>query len=212
MLKYQTYYVVIPLILFLSFLLPPAVSAKDGALSLRLWGEALPFISGEAGTGTGAPDYVDAFKTGMGMGGELSWRFSNRFSCLAGIGYEVYNGDEHQDISFDSLKIVPVYLGGKFHIIPDDHRWDPYVRIDIGAAHLSSVNISYLVHKAKYWDSSWVFLFDFGGGIEYRMGSWGASLEFKPRYLGKPDPALGRPSKAGSSWTIPIVFGINYHF
>jgi hypothetical protein len=84
--------------------------------------------------------------------------------------------------------------------------------MDIGAAYLSSIDVSYQGLKGKYWDSSWVFLFDAGAGVEYRWNRWGASLDVKVRYLDEPDPALGDPSDADSSWTVPVVFGINYHF
>ena len=47
---------------------------------------------------------------------------------------------------------------------------------------------------------------------EYRWDKWGASLEVRPRYLGKPDSQMGTPSNAGSSWSIPVVMGITYHF
>jgi len=77
----------------------------------------------------GARTYDDAFNTGLGAGAELSWRFSDRLSCLAGIGYKNYDGRSHQGISFDDVEIVPVYAGGKFHIIPGDTRWDPYLTL-----------------------------------------------------------------------------------
>lgn len=191
-------------ILFLALLVPGLVSAQDDKIALRLWGQASPLISGEAGSATGAPDYNDAFNTGLGAGVEVSWRFTPRLSFLAGIGYEKYCGDSHRGISFDDLEVVPVYIGGKFHIPSGASRWDPYIRMDIGAAHLSSVDVSYRNIKGKYWDSSWVLLVDPGAGVEYRWGSWGASLEVKLRYMGKPDSAMGHPSDAGSSWSVPI--------
>jgi hypothetical protein len=207
-----TFYLLTTCILFLSLLAPGSVSAQDGKFALRLWGQVSPFISGEAGSGTGAPDYDDAFNAGLGIGAEVSWRFTPRLSLLAGIGYENYGGDSYQGISFDDLKVVPVYLGGKFHITPDAPRWDSYLRMDIGAANLSSVDVSYHGLNGKYWNSSWVFLFDAGAGVEYRWNRWGASMDIKLRYMGKPDSAMGYPSNAGSSWTVPVVFGINYHF
>jgi outer membrane protein W len=208
----STFYLVTACILSLLLAVPGSVSAKDDKLALRLWGQVSPFISGEAGSGSGAPDYDDAFDCGIGGGAEISWRFSDRLSCLAGIGYETFDGESHEGISFDDLEIVPVYLGGKFHIIPGDTRWDPYLRMDIGAAYLSSVDVSYQGLKGKYWDSSWVYLFDVGAGVEYRWDRWGASLDVKLRFLDEPDSAMGDPSEADPSWTIPIVFGINYYF
>ena len=194
------------------FLFPCKSPAENQDISLQLWGQVSPFIHGEAGKGPGAPDYKDAFDTGFGGGMELSWRFCNYFSLLGGIGYENYDGKTHQDISFDDLKVIPLYLGGKFHILPRDSRWNPYVKVDMGAAHLSSVDISFMTLEGRYWDSSWVFLFDIGGGVEYRFKQWGIGLEVLPRYLGKPDSALSPPSDAKGSWTIPIRLGVSYHF
>ena len=168
---------------FYFMLLPCRSLAADQDVSLHLWGQILPLISGEAGRGPGAPDYKDAFGTGIGAGIELSWRFSNRFSLLGGIGYENYDGKTHQGISFDDLEVIPLYLGGKFHILSKDLRWNPYVKVDIGAAHLSSVDISFQALQGRYWDSSWVFLFEVGGGLEYRFKQWGIGLEVLPRYL-----------------------------
>ena len=193
-------------------LLPSSGSAKDGDFSFHAWGQMSPFIHGEAGTGPGAPDYRDTFHSGIGGGIELSWRFSNRFSLLGGIGYENYDGKTYQGISFDDLKVIPLYLGGKFHFLPKDSRWNPYVKMDIGGAHLSSVDISFQTLEGRYWDSSWVFFFEVGGGLEYRFKRWGIGLEVLPRYLGKPDSVLGRPSDAKGSWTIPVRLGVSYHF
>jgi hypothetical protein len=198
---------------FLIFLLIPiSVSAEESKASIRLWGQVAPFMSGEAGTGEGAPDYTDAFDTGWGGGGEFAWRFCRWFSGVAGLGYEVFDGSTYQGISFDDLEVVPVYAGGKFHLIPNAAPWDLYLRLDLGAAYLSSVDIRYGALKGRYWDSSWVFLFDAGVGTEYRWGPWGVSLDVKARYLGSPDSALGKPSEADSFWTVPVTMGLNYHF
>jgi hypothetical protein len=198
---------------FLITLLVPAVGfAQEGKASVRLWGQMSPFISGEAGTGPGAPDYKDAFDTGWGLGGEFAWRFCRWFSGVAGLGYEVLGGDTYKGFSFDDLDMVPLYAGGKFHLIPGAAPWDLYLRLDVGAAYLSSVDIRYGSLNGRYWDASWVFLFDVGFGTEYRWGRWGLSLDLKAQYLGSPDSALGRPSEADAFWTVPITVGLNYHF
>jgi len=192
--------------------LPSSAVAENSNFSIRMWGEVSPIISGDAGNDMGAPNYDDAFKTGLGGGVEFAWRFCDWFSGVGGLGYEVYDGDKYQDISFSDLKIVPVYVGGKFHLIPVSSPWDFYLRMDLGAAYFSSVDISFMSFKEEYWKSSWELLFDVGAGTEYRRGSWGLSLDIKARYLGSPDAALGKPSKAESSWSIPITMGINYYF
>jgi len=193
-------------------LLPAAGFAEDGKGSLRIWGQVSPLISGDAGSGMGAPEYDDAFSNGIGIGGEFSWKFCRWFSGVGGLGYEVFDGDTYQGFSFDDLKVVPVYAGGKFHLNPNAAPWDIYMRLDVGAAYLSTVDISYGSLKGKYWDSSWVFLFDVGIGAEYCWGPWGVSLDVKARYLGSPDSNLGKPSEADAFWTVPIALGVNYHF
>jgi opacity protein-like surface antigen len=209
----EKFYLIGIFVLSLYFIFPPGESsAENRDVSLQLWGQVSPFIHGEAGSGPGAPDYKDAFGTGVGGGMDLSWRFADRFSLLGGIGYEKYDGKTHEDISFDDLKVIPVSIGGKFHFLPKDSRWNPYVKMDLGAAYLSSVDISIMTLKGRYWDSSWVFLFEVGAGVEYRIEKWGIGLEVLPRYLGKPDSALGPPSDATSSWTIPVRLGVSYHF
>jgi hypothetical protein len=194
------------------FVFPCRSLAENQDFSLHLWGQISPFISGEAGSGSGAPDYHDVFHTGIGGGIEFSWRFCNRLSLLGGMGYEYYNGKTYEDISFDDLQVIPLYLGGKFHFTSKNSRWNPYLKVDLGAAHLSSVDISYESLKGRYWDSSWVFLFEAGGGLEYRFGRCGIGLEVLPRYLGKPQSALGYPSKAGENWTVPVKLGLSVYF
>jgi hypothetical protein len=196
----------------LVFSLASGALAEDGKGSLRIWGQVSPFLSGDAGTGSGAPEYGDAFSEGLGFGAEFSWRFCRWFSALGGLGFERFDGKTYEGISFGELKVFPVYVGGKIHLVEETSPWDFYLRFDAGATRLSSVNVSYGAFRGQYWDSSWVFLFDAGVGTEYRWDCWGLSLDVKARYLGSPDPAMGDPSDADASWTLPVVFGINYHF
>lgn len=199
------------LIIFAAVLIPLCVQAED-RFSLRIWGSASPVISGEAGSGENPPDYSDVFDSGLGAGAEFGWSFSRSFSALVGAGYEVFDGGVHEPIEFGDLEVVPVYVGGMLHLNPGNPRWDLYLRADVGAARLSPVEVSFGPLTGEYWGASWVLLFDAGGGVEYRWGRWGASMEVKIRYLGEPDAALGDPSVAGSSWTAPVVAGLNYRF
>jgi|GEM_PF-1383928 len=186
--------------------------AEGGKGSVRIWGQVSPFLYGDAGTGSGVPGYDDAFSKGLGFGAEYSWRFCRWFSAVGGLGFERFDGDTCEGIAFSELKIFPVYVGGKIHLVEKASPWDLYIRLDAGAAHLSSVNVSHGAFQDRYWDSSWVFLFDAGIGTEYRWDCWGLSLDVKARYLGSPDPAMGDPSDADASWTLPVILGINYHF
>lgn len=212
MLKKSEWYYLATIILIMAILLPGSALGEDTDTSLCLFGQVSPFLTGDAGSGPGAPDYDDAFDPGLGAGAELSWGVPGRYSLVTGIGYEAYNGDKHEGISFDDLEIVPIYIGVKLPIKPIPSRWNPYLRADIGAAHFSSVDVSYESLSGKYWESSWEFLFDVGGGVEYRLDQWGLLLDVRLRHLQKPDPAMGDASRAGSSITMPMSVGVNYHF
>jgi|GEM_PF-1055199 len=184
-----------------------------GSLSVALYGQISPFFHGDAGSGKcGVPSYGEAFQLGYGGGGELAWRPGDLISVLAGMGYEYYSGDDHEGISFDSLYLVPVYVGGKLHFASKESPWDPYFRADLGGAYMSEVEVSHGGADGTYWSSSWNLLADFGLGLEYRFGSLGVAAEVKARYLDDPDPAMGHPSYADSPWTLPVRLGVVAHF
>ncbi len=188
------------------------VLAGESPFSLRLAGQVVPFVSGSAGSGDDVPDYNDAFETGFSIALEGAYRVCSGFSLLGGIGYEHHSGETDQDISFDSLDIVPVYLGCKYHIRPRKTGWNPYLRADIGFAKLSSVDISYLGSSIEYWDSSWEFMADAGMGIEYLFNNLGVFFEIRARYLDSPSSSLAVYSDADSSWSIPVVLGVSFGF
>jgi outer membrane scaffolding protein for murein synthesis (MipA/OmpV family) len=185
---------------------------SESDYSLRLSASVAPFIGGDAGSGAGAPDYNDAFDAGKGIGAEFGYRLSDRFSVAAGAGYEKYSGDEHDGISFDSLKVIPVYVGAKYHFRPRAALWDVYARADAGAARLQSVDISFGELSEKYWNASWVGLFDVGAGVEYRLEELSLFAEVRARYMGDPDSALKPSSDADASWSLPLSVGVAYRF
>lgn len=188
----------------------PAKRAKEG--SVRIVGMGLPLLSGSAGRGTGAPDYDDAFSNGVGVALEYHRRMSDRFSIVAGIGYDSFDGETYQGISFDDLNRYSLYYGAKIHFSAERIGWQPYGRVDLGAASTSSVDVSLRGTSGAYWDSSWALLVDAGAGIENRFGDWSAFGEILFRYVGKPDSALRSASDADGSWTLPIRLGVGYHF
>ncbi len=207
--------IIIP-ILIVSFLLiiSKNVLAEDCPYSLSFAGRFIPFVSGDAGDGDGAPGYKDAFKSGASVAVEVAYRINPKVSILGGIGYEYHSGDEYKGISFDSFEILPVYLGCKYYFNSTGAGWNPYLRADIGIAGFNSVDISYLGFSSEYWDSSWEPMFDAGMGIEYKFNNIAVSAEIKTRYLDKPSsaPALEDFSKADSSWSIPITLSLTFFF
>ncbi len=188
----------------------PGDGAREG--SVRIVGQISPLLSGSAGSGAGAPDYGDAFSEGYGAALEYHRRMSDRFSIVAGIGYDSFDGDTHQGISFDDLGRTSLYGGAKIHFSAERTGWQPYARVDLGAARISSVDVSLGGISGTYWDSSWELLADVGAGIENRFGDWSAFGEVLFRYVGEPDSVLGSASEADGSWSIPIRIGVGYHF
>lgn len=188
------------------------VLAGECPFSLSFAGQVIPVISGSAGNGDGVPDYNDAFDTGVSIAVEGAYELNSGFSILGGIGYEHYSGETVDGISFDSMDIVPVYLGCKYHIAPRKKGWNPYLRADVGFAKLNSVDISYLGSSTGYWDSSWAFMADAGVGIEYAFDSLGVFAEIRARYLDSPSSSLGTYADADSSWSTPVVLGVSFGF
>ena len=186
--------------------------AAAGDFSLNLGGTIVPFLNGDAGSGPDAPGYDDAFDAGLGASLEAAYRLNERFSLLAGFAYEKYAGGDYQGVSFDDLKILPVFVGGKFHFAAKDASFNPYLRADIGLARLGAVDISYLGASAAYWNRSWQLFGDFGAGVEYRFSAIGIFAEVKARYLDGPDDAFGYYSQADAAWSLPILIGISWHF
>jgi hypothetical protein len=190
------------------------VFAEPGAFSLSLAGQYIPFVTGDAGKGDGAPDYDDAFDGGLAVAVEAAYRLNPYIAVLGGIDYEQFSGDSHQGISFDDLDIVTVYVGGKIYFVVNQQGWNSYVRADVGAAHFSSVDISYAGFDGDYWDSSWEVMADAGLGLEYTFSNLGVFFEIKARYMNSPSAAseMKEFSRAESSWSLPIMLGVNFHF
>jgi len=195
-----------------AILVSDARADGGGDASVRLVGQVSPLISGSAGSGVGAPDYNDAFSTGIGAGLEYHRRMSDRFSILAGIGYDTFDGASHQGIFFDNLNRTTLYGGAKIHFTDDRSGIQPYARLDLGAVRFSPVEVSYGGVAGDYWDSGWELMADAGIGVENRFDQWSVFGEILFRYAGKPDSALGPASEADSSWTLPVRIGVGYHF
>lgn len=197
--------------LFCALLIVQPAFAEDEQFAVSVYGEYLPFISGSAGSGSGAPDYSDAFDGGVGFGVEASYKVCPGFTFLGGVGYETFSGKTYKGISFEDLEIIPVYIGGKIHFM-EDSKLSPYARVDVGLAHFSDVRVKYAGTKTKYWNESFEFFGDFGGGVEYRVNSFGFFAEVRVRYMGAPASDMGKASDADQSWSVPIVVGASWHF
>ena len=206
--------VILGLVFVFMMMFSARVFAEPGAFSLSVAGQYIPFITGDAGKGDGAPSYDDAFDSGLAVAVEAAYRLNPYLSVLGGVDYEQFSGDSFQGISFDDLDIITLYVGAKYYFLADNRSWNPYVRADIGAAHFSSVDISYQDSDGDYWDSSWEVMADAGLGLEYTFSNLGVFFEIKARYLNSPSPAseMKEFSRSDSSWSMPIMLGVNFHF
>lgn len=184
----------------------------DCPFSLRLSGQVVPNLSGDAGDGANAPAYDDAFNSALGVNIEGDYQFNQRFSLLIGIGYQYSSGGIYNGISFDDHKIMPVSVGGKYRLSSKSTGWSPYVRADVGIARLGSVQVSYMGSSMDYWDSSWEPMFDIGAGAEYQKGDYGFFLEIRARYLNAPSSAMGPYADSQSTWSLPVSMGMIFHF
>ncbi len=195
-------------------MLSTRVFAEQGAFSLSLAGRYVPFISGDAGKGDDAPEYDDAFDSGLGVAFEAAYRLTPDLGVLAGVGYEQFSGDSYKGISFDDMDVMMVYVGCKYYFLIDKKGWSSYLRADLGTAYFSSVDISYGGVDAEYWKSSWGVIGDAGIGVEYGFSNMGVFLEIKARYMDSPAKAaeMRDYSDADASWSVPIMLGVNYHF
>ncbi|MBF0549666.1 MAG: outer membrane beta-barrel protein [Deltaproteobacteria bacterium] len=187
-----------------------AAAGQAGDVSIGVSGQYAPFLSGYFVPDNGT-SYSDAFKGGWGFNIEAAYRFDDMFSAQFGFGWESYAGKTVGLTDFDNLNIVPIYVGGKIHL-PVDRCWDPYFRVDLGAARYSSVDATFLGVKTAFIDPSWGFLTDFGPGLEYKMGNVGIFTEVKARYIGSPSSSGGRSFDPDGNWTFPINLGVRLYF
>lgn len=185
-------------------------NAADAKFSLRLRPVYSPLLSGKAGEGQRAPDFDDLFDDGYGLHMEAVYRLFPHLSLIAGVGYEVYDGDTQEGLKFDDLEAVPMYLGCRFHVF-SGHPVTAYIQARTGIMYLSSVDVSWGSLTSTYWDSSWVFMGEGGIGIDYRIGAWDFTVGVDCRYSGAPDNKL-EAADAEGFWTLPIHVGVSHSF
>ena len=209
---------VIYIIIFIWFLLVAlplqAGAAEDShgetGFSMGLNTVVIPFISGTAGNGPGAPEYDDLFGTGRSFALEAEKRINNHVSLIAGVGYEKYPGETFQGMSFDDLEIIPFSAGCRFHLLTNSPL-QASVGARIGLTYISSVNVSWNSLKGNYWNSSWVPAGDIDLVLGRRINNWNFSAGVSIRYTGAPDNDFPA-AEADGFWTVPLQFNISYCF
>lgn len=189
----------------------PASAA--GPYGLSFSGAGIPFVSGDAGTGIGAPEYGDAFGTGWGFRIEPYFDFTPTLRGQIGVTYQSWSGENFQGVEFDDLKLWAIYVGGKYRFLPGS-AFRPYLVADIGYANLDSVDVSITgLGSLPYWDSTGTYLVDFGAGAEWMVSpNLGIFIDVRGQVFGKPDAMLTPIAEADPGWSLPISLGLNYNF
>ena len=169
-----------------------------------------PFLTGDAGTGAGAPAFTDIFRSGYGGRLEGEYHFSDKELFIAGLGLEKYSGKPFQSLKFSDMTLIPFY-GGYQRLFPAVLGIRPHAGLTVGAAHLSSVAVSWSSFSRPYWKAAWVLTGDFGVGLDLDREPWHLSVDVRLRYTGAPDAVLGS-ARAQDFWSVPLTVGIRYSF
>lgn len=193
----------------------PASAA--GPYGLSISGAGIPFVSGDAGTGVGAPEYADAFGTGWGARIEVYYDFTPSLRGQFGGTYQRWGGEELSDIGaqFDDLKLWALYIGGKYRFLPGS-KFRPYLVADVGYASLDSVDVSTLtppIGTVSYWDKTGTYLVDAGLGAEYMVTpNVGIFIDVRGQMFGGPDKGVVPTADADAGISVPISAGVNINF
>lgn len=183
------------------------------SVSMRVIGDYATFISGDAGSGTDAPNYSSAFEPGFGVGIEGDFKPAHSsLSYHLGVAYMDFNGDTYKGIKFDNLTYTDLYAGVKWHFFESKSKVDSYVRCDLGVSFMEKVKIDYKGLDVDYWDKTTGWMIGAGLGTTYMWTEHlGGFLEVNFRYRQAPDENFSA-ADADSNLTMPIMFGIEYRF
>jgi outer membrane protein W len=193
----------------------PASAA--GPVGLSVSGAWIPFVSGDAGDGVGAPEYKDAFDDGWGGRLEVYYDFTPSFRGQFGGTYQRWGGAELSSIGvqYDDLKMWALYIGGKYRFLPGS-KFRPYLVADVGYASLDSVDISTVtppIGTLSYWEKTGTYLVDAGVGVEYMVSpNLGIFLDVRGQMFGEPDKGVVPTAGADAGISVPISVGVNFNF
>jgi opacity protein-like surface antigen len=202
--------------LFLAAL--PVAAAGTGGISVS--SAAVPMGAGDAGNGAGwvgydPPAYNDAYEAGVAVRVEPYYDFTPLVRGQFGGAYNVWGGKTFRGVTFGDLKITTYYVGVKIRFLPNSNI-RPYVVADLGAAHISGVDVvgpGVPGGRAQYWGSTTTGFLDIGGGVEFKVApKVSLFLDIRAQGTGKPDSKYPPGSDADGVGSLPISAGINIAF
>lgn len=194
-------------------LLSATMVSAAGTGGISLSAAIAPIGVGDAGSGFGAPEYQDAFDTGWTIRIEPYYDFTPLVRGQFGVAYNSWGGKTFNSVTFEDLKITTYYLGVKIRFLPRSSI-RPYVVANIGAAHLSSVDVSISGGPHQpYWGSTTTAFLDIGGGVEFQVApKVSFFLDIRAQGMGEPDSKDSPFSDADGVGSLPISAGINISF
>jgi hypothetical protein len=195
---------------------PPAFAARGG---ISFSAAVVPMGDGDAGGGFGRPEYNDAFDAGWAARVEPYFDFTPMIRGQFGVAYNRWDGKTFNTlggtpVAFGELKMTAYYVGVKVRFLPRSYV-RPYVVADIGAAHLSSVDVSVAGGpREPYWESSTTVFADMGGGVEFVASPYiSFFIDIRGQGTGEPDSASTTlNSNADGVGSLPISAGFNISF
>lgn len=194
----------------------PAAFAAGGGISLSA--AVVPLGKGDAGSGFGSPEYDDAFDTGWAARIEPYFDFTPLIRGQFGVAYNRWGGKTFNSLGtpvvFDDLKMMAYYVGVKVRFLPNS-RVRPFAVADIGAAHLSSVDVSVGGGpREPYWGSTTALFLDIGGGVEFQASPRASLfLDIRGQATGEPDSrSTTLNSDADGVGSLSISAGMNLSF
>ena len=209
--------VLVILIVFVAFpLVTMAVERGDVILS---GGPVFtPILDGGFSGGDESVDYNDLFKNGWGLGMDGMFALSKVFRVGFGFSASIFRGDSRGGEDVTKWWVVPMMVGGEVFPLSafKETSFGPYVRVDVGTALLSGVQVGNPEggDKLKLFKTTAAFASDVGAGLEWHFKKkWGCFGEVRYMFSGHPygggDVSVHDPESISF---LPIRLGITYYY
>jgi hypothetical protein len=202
---------IISLAVAVAFWAGPA--AAGGGISGSLG--VVPIGSGDAGRGSGSPQFDDVFDTGGILRIEPYYDFTRMVRGQLGLSAAKWPGTTFDGVMFDDLEMSAFYAGVKVRFLPG-RPIRPYAGANLGFAHYGSVSVTGLHGRgvrSRYWGSTDTGYFDIGGGCEFLVSpKLSFFVDLRVMATGKPESVDPPSSDADGIGSVPFTAGVNFTF
>jgi len=210
----QRAWMFVAMAMFLS-LFATSASGAGGTGGISFSAGLTPIGNGDAGSGSGAPTYNDAYDTGWTGRIEPYYDINPLVRGQVGVAYNQWGGKTFSSVQFEDLKVLTYYVGVKYRFRPN-FNIRPYIVGDIGAAHIYGVRIflpGVPGAQSQYWNNSTTVFFDLGGGVEFYIApKVSCFLDIRAQWTGVPSSAHPPNSDSNGIDGFPITAGVNFTF